>query len=226
MGLDGVELIMATEEEFNICIPDEEAEQCVTVQKLVDVVYSKLRHKDYDFCLSQHGFYVVRRILVDELALKRSQIKPETKLEDVIPRTNRNELWGRVMALINASDTTHSSLVRPEWVVWVATFVLFGTAYVAYTVWGWGSIVVTVPVGIAATILGARITAPLKQELPDDLNQVKDLIRFVPKLNTNTQSKWSKDEVFQKIRQITVEQLGVEESEVTLETDYVKDLGI
>lgn len=223
MGLDSVCLIMATEEEFAIFIPDEEAEQCVTVQKLVDVVYSKLRHKDYDLCLSQHGFYVVRRILMDELALKRSQIKPETKLEDVIPRTNRNELWGRIMALINASDTTYSSLVRPEWVVRVAVLVLFGTAYMAYAVWGWGSTVITLPVGIATTILGARITVPLKQEFPGELNQVKDLIRFVPKLDANT---WSKDEVFQKVRQITVEQLGVKESEVTLETDYVKDLGM
>lgn len=40
-SLDQVELIMAVEEEFEIEIPDEEAEKAVTVQGIIDLVKSK-----------------------------------------------------------------------------------------------------------------------------------------------------------------------------------------
>ena len=40
-SLDAVECIMEVEKEFNIAIPDEEAEKVQTVQELVDVVKRK-----------------------------------------------------------------------------------------------------------------------------------------------------------------------------------------
>ena len=41
-SLDAVELIMAIEEEFDIEIPDEAAEQITTVEKAVDCLYNRL----------------------------------------------------------------------------------------------------------------------------------------------------------------------------------------
>ena len=43
MGLDGIELLMAVDEEFKIAISYEEAAHCVTVGKLVDLVHSRLQ---------------------------------------------------------------------------------------------------------------------------------------------------------------------------------------
>ncbi len=40
-SLDVVELVMALEEEFNVEIPDEEAEKLQTVQSVVDYIKSK-----------------------------------------------------------------------------------------------------------------------------------------------------------------------------------------
>lgn len=40
-SLDTVELVMALEEEFNIQIPDEEAEKITTVQQAVDYIIEK-----------------------------------------------------------------------------------------------------------------------------------------------------------------------------------------
>lgn len=45
MGLDGVELVMAIEKEFQIAISDSEAAECGTVGKLVKSVHSRLRPK-------------------------------------------------------------------------------------------------------------------------------------------------------------------------------------
>ena len=52
MGLDGVELVMAVEEEFQIAISDSEASDCTTVRKLVELVNSRLRHDSKDPCPS------------------------------------------------------------------------------------------------------------------------------------------------------------------------------
>lgn len=44
--LDHVEIIMAIEEEFGICVVDEEADRINTVGDLVDIVKSKAEHKN------------------------------------------------------------------------------------------------------------------------------------------------------------------------------------
>jgi len=41
-SLDCVELLMALEYEFDICIPDEEADQCKTVQAVVNLIDEKI----------------------------------------------------------------------------------------------------------------------------------------------------------------------------------------
>jgi len=56
MGLDGVELVMAVEEEFQIAISDSEANECSTVRKLGGVpgtVYKTTGHLIY--CLDVSG---------------------------------------------------------------------------------------------------------------------------------------------------------------------------
>ena len=57
MGLDGVELIMASEEGFGVTITDAEAEACATPAAVIDLVYGKLRASDQRVCVSQRGFW-------------------------------------------------------------------------------------------------------------------------------------------------------------------------
>jgi len=223
MGLDGVELIMAVEDEFQITIEDAEAEKCVTVKKLVDVVYSRLRHSETEPCLSQQGFYVVRKVLMDTLSVKRSMIKPDTRLEDLIERQNRRAAWQQVLNLLTNNLPISFSLVRPKWINLLVFLLLPVAVCTGNFIFQWWPLILTIPVGIIIAILGGMITSPWKQLFPSDYSTVKDLIRFVTTLETRV---WEEDEVFQKIRKITVEQLGVKESDVTLETDFVKDLGI
>lgn len=44
-SLDTVELVMALEEEFNIEIPDEEAEKITTVQAAIDFIHDSQKQK-------------------------------------------------------------------------------------------------------------------------------------------------------------------------------------
>ena len=63
---DGVELVMAIEEEFKLSLANSEVEKTDTVGVMVDLVYSKLRHGSEESCPSQHGFYVVRKLMILE----------------------------------------------------------------------------------------------------------------------------------------------------------------
>lgn len=54
MGLDGVEQIIAIEEEFGISIPDTDAEKLETPRKLIDYIAEKIGTcHDGSTCLSQ-----------------------------------------------------------------------------------------------------------------------------------------------------------------------------
>ena len=223
MGLDGVELIIAVEDEFQIAIEDAEAEKCVTVQKLVELVYSRLRHTKTEPCLSQQGFYVVRKALMDILPVKRSMIKPDTKLEDLIENSNRRTVWRKIISSFTESANITHSLVRPKWLNLLVFFILPILVCVGNVIFHWFPLVLSIPAGITTAVFGSFITSPWKQMFPSKFSTVKDLIRFVATLET---SVWTEDEVFQKIKHIIVEHSGVKESDVTPETDFVKDLGI
>ena len=60
-------------------------------------------------------------------------------------------------------------------------------------------------------------------EFPDGMSKVKDLIKLVKSLDSKT---WTEEEVYAKIRTITAEQLGIDESVITLDAKFVDDLGV
>ena len=222
MGLDGVELIMAVEEEFKIAISDSDEEKCVTVGKLVDLVYSQLRHSSHEPCASQHGFYIVRRHLLDTFGLRRVEIKPETRLDALIGKASRRERW-RDLGVSLAEDTKRwPALVRPKWMTILLSLLVVGSCLclVVFTRLPFvGAFFAAVIIGI----MGACLTIPFKREFPTRFSRVQDLAQFIATLDAGV---WSKDEVFQKVRAITVEQLGVKESQVTLEAKFLDDLGV
>ena len=84
MGLDSVELVMAFEDEFGIDIPDEDAIQMVTVGDVFEWLKPRIATTDPIACLTQRVFYQLRRALVQNYSLKRSEIAPETRLTDLL----------------------------------------------------------------------------------------------------------------------------------------------
>lgn len=222
MGLDGIELIMAVEEEFAIAIPDADAAQCVTVGKLVDLIDARLRHSVAEPCPSQRGFYVVRRELMSLLGLARTAIKPGTLLVDLIAREKRRTLWPQLLQALTAGRTEWPRLVRPRWLTVLVVVVVPLAACTALAI-STGSLGLALLLGCLVVIIGDRLSVPWKREFPRGFGQVQDLIKFVTTLNARI---WSKDEVFERLRTIIVEQLGVEASQVTLDADFVHDLGL
>jgi len=83
MGLDSVELVMAIEEEFDIDIPDGDAEKIQTVGDMQRQVLETLRQlgetPDADSGLSK-----LRKITVNQIGVRPEQVRPEARwIEDL-----------------------------------------------------------------------------------------------------------------------------------------------
>ncbi len=91
MGLDTVEIVMATEAAFNIKISDGEAETIVTPRQLIEFVMTKIAAAETGVCVTQRAFHLLRRSFVSHQLLTRQQIRPGTELALAFPRQQRAE---------------------------------------------------------------------------------------------------------------------------------------
>src|SRR5690349_19898404 len=114
MGLDGVELILAVEDVFQIHISDEEVSSVSTVGELHSLVIAKLQGLDTKTCLTSAAFYRTRRGIVDALGLGRRGITPSTPLRSLLPRKRRRENWRRIQEAMNLKLP---ELEHPGWIV-------------------------------------------------------------------------------------------------------------
>lgn len=92
MGLDGVELVMAVEEEFDISIDDAAAGKLLTPRLLTDYVLSKVTTTTTDVCLTQRAFNLLRKSLIRHGGWKRSEIKPKKRLSVLLPKNQRHKI--------------------------------------------------------------------------------------------------------------------------------------
>jgi hypothetical protein len=84
MGLDSVEILVRVEEYFGISIPDIEAEKILTVQDFADCVFIKVTVNPTEKCKSQMLFYKLRTYFTDNQGLAKEQIRPDSKIRDLI----------------------------------------------------------------------------------------------------------------------------------------------
>lgn len=77
MGLEIVEVIMRLEEEFDIEIPDEDAERLTTVGQIADYVAEKLMLPEDQ---RERHWNRVQAIVVDEANVPAEQVHRETRL--------------------------------------------------------------------------------------------------------------------------------------------------
>jgi acyl carrier protein len=107
MGLDGVELVMAVEEEFGITISDAEAETIMTPKDLIGIVCEKvdLSNGDVDagqreavcevipHCRSQRAFHKIRKAISESTGSQRRKIRLDTELIDLFTKPERSRKW-------------------------------------------------------------------------------------------------------------------------------------
>lgn len=221
MGLNSVELIIVIEDEFQIALSDEEAFKCETPNLLTDLVYSKLRKSESDTCPSMHSFYIVRKVLREQFNIARERIRPETRLADLFSKKNRIVIWDKLLLSLSNGQTIPIPLEKPQWVktaillssltIFALCFFIAESAFLAFFVACFNSIILNVA------------ALSVQTEFPKNFVTVQDLTRIVGTLDTKV---WKREQVYNRVKMLVVEQLGVQSEHVLPDSHFIHDLGM
>lgn len=243
MGLDAVELVMRTEDEFGITFSDDEAGDVRTVDDLYQLVLSKLDLTPS--CLSSKAFYRTRQSLVKCLQVPRRSIHPSSDLESLLPEATRKHKWREIAEHINL-DFPH--LQYPA--RWRERFLGIGALVSALVLLTCSALMlrafpgfisglaIWIPAFAVWVILLASINSALKRSatsLQTDLpcQTAGELSRLV--LNSNYEhfsptaaqaAVISKEYVWKKLVNIICDQLQVQPEEVVPNARFIEDLGV
>ena len=224
MGLDFIELIMATEEEFGISFRETETYGADTVGKLVDVIHCRLRKEEKAFCPSQHVFYKIRKNLMQNYGIFRPQIKPDSQFEMLIPRKNRRKVWEKFLMDLSGISARDIPLELADRIKWSVTFFLPAVVFLAsftylpLSLWWIGLLTAWFTVLFFDWIL-----TPIKKEFPRNCVATKELVKYIKSADIKV---WSRNQVFEKIKKIIVEQRDITPEHITLNAHWVDDLGM
>lgn len=228
MGLDSVELVMAVEDAFGFSIPDADAAALDTVGKLYDYIMTHRFQDASEACLSGVVFYGLRRAIMSVLHVPREQVRVASELATLIPR-RRRKAWRE---LEQATLWRLPELKRPTAVVLLAILATIGLTPAAVICLPSAMHLAPVLAMMLAVVAGvvSWVTKPFATEFRPEFATMGNLTKAVLARNYGTVSdkfrSANANEVWESLRSIIVEQLGVRPGDVTKEANFVKDLGV
>lgn len=238
MGMDFVELLMATEDEFGIAFSDEEAVSCVAPGRLTDVVWEKVRNDPNPVCPSLAAFHAVRRALVETLGVERRAVKLDAPLRQFADPDRARGWWPALGEACGA--TTWPELRRPRWLVYgwgamvlgavgcaiVLSLVLAARGFHVSTV----AVVFCCAFGaVVATALAAEVTDWTQTIVPPEVARVRDLVPFVsrtPWVCWTSGEKVTREMVAERIRKVVLLQTNIPEAAYSEDARFREDLGV
>jgi len=231
MGLDGVEIVMAVEETFDLRIEDAEAAKILTPRQLIDLIQSKVVGATTSVCLTQRAFNLLRKSLLRHGGWKRSQITPTKQLSELINHNQRRLLLENVCRDLTIKKPP--KLVLANWlnITLLAGALLSGVLADIVTKQVLSSIAVWIFIIVAMFTAGAalRLAKPVCKEFPANLQTVGDLARWVmthkADLATATIPAWTRNQITASVREIIVDVLGCK-PDFSEDANFVKDLGL
>ena len=227
MGLDTVELVMAFEERFGIEIPDDAAENIVTVRDAIDFIYARVQHAtsaEPSTCLSQQAFYRLRRAARAEFGVARNGLRPSTLLDAVVPPNDRQTAWDRFRVAAAMNDWPE--LARsPTTVIAMAAAVVAAAAIIFVAT---KSLPFSLGAGLATGILLIPATSHLRVHFvaPQTVGGLAEFIvaRTAPTETPPQRDGWTREQVRQAVRSIVIEHLNVDPG-FSDDASFIDDLG-
>ena len=218
MGLDTVELVMAIEDEFGICISDGDAEKMTTPGHVADYVMTLIRSGDNQACPSQIGFYRIRSLLMNDFSIPRKVICPNALMQELLIGDIK-ENWKKLRRALQAPHLPR--LQRTNTLC--ALVFLVAPAIIVFPLLKTG---VGLPLTVISYVLSAltanALTLTMGTIVPSKCQNVDALIRYVSCAST---IRWTREEALAKIIEITGAQLGVPVEKIRENSHFVHDLG-
>ncbi|MBK9219189.1 MAG: hypothetical protein IPL70_12650 [Uliginosibacterium sp.] len=221
MGLDGVELLMATEEEFGIGIPDHDAENLTTPRLLAEYVAQRLgdhMQLNEPHCRTQALFYWLRANLVEQLGLARRAIRPDTALNELLS----GDLRGQWQTLRRSAVFRSLPALRAPAYAAYAVLLAPLTAGLAGYAQNWSG-ELTAIFTLCAWVLAERLKRHLANRLPESLKTVSDLL---PHVGFPQRGEQTPDDILQRVIAISADQLGIPVEKIHPDHHFVQDLGV
>lgn len=236
MGLDGVELVMAVEEEFGVQISDADAAGMMTPRHVIDHI-ARLLHSGQGRCTSRAGFYQLRRACINALGIARDQIRPDTQLAALLPAGNIQNAWTQLRDAMLMEPHYWPSLEYPRTVNWlrasVCLFTIIGltaTAFYIYFFAGFFMFFVSLVLAMRFDDWLTGHFAYRRVLLPEELVTVGNLIdELVPRDWTKARrviSQWDRERIAKKVKEIVIEQLGISEQQYHEDARFIEDFGV
>jgi acyl carrier protein len=239
MGLDGVELVMEFEEAFDIELKDEEVTETKTPRMVIDLIFSKLKNAEERICRSQRAFYIIRNTLLERLRLDRKAIRPASRLRDLIPQSQEEQIWEEIRQAVSPRDWPE--LVRPVWMsrlLLVVGFAIFITVVLVGIPRSLqvkagpkdGMILVVfcflggIALSLAFGFVGAILTRPFQIHISPCFISIRDLIPYA--ITSDRMPGWTREDVAAVVKRLTMEQLGLDEASYTEDSRFVEDFNI
>lgn len=212
MGLDVVELVCELEDQFGISIPDADVGRLVTVGAVAGYIAERAAGGRPVCCATGRSFYELRRQMLALLPLRRRDIRPDTALEQIIPRRRRRSVWRHLrkagLKLPSLCLSWRAVAMTACAVAAITAFSAWHTASRNWPLWF-----------IAYSLLAALVTRPLAQTLPVGATTVGEAALLLAKPPENSPACLTRAEVTQRVRLIISSQLAIPLEQLNDDTD-------
>lgn len=227
MGLDGVELVMAIEDRFGITIPDSVSSEIRTVDDLVGFCLDRIHAADSVYCPSLSSFLSLRCLVREIRNDPDLRLRPRDNVETVLEESDRKRLWQQLPELLKSHPR---ELRRPAWLRKTLVVVVLGFPIVLMAVLPWHIEILTLIwcATIAWGMLLHWLTINLRTRTPDGYTTFGEITKRIVGVTvaTNPPAETDYDTVFSIIKEIVIDQLGVDDDEVVPTARFIQDLGL
>ncbi len=222
MGLDFVELVLDVEETFGFRIADQDAPTIRTVGDLIRYTRSHVGNRVSPYCATSRAFYQLRRGLLSILPLSRSQVRPDSSLEVLIPARDRRVVWSRLSEAGIQLPPLHLSWPVLWWsmIAVVVLAIALGYTFLEY----WLALLLIPPLLVG---LAYRATRPLALHA-DPYDTVAAAVLCLTRVQVEAEvpsNLLSANEIADTLRLMIADHLRVPIDEVTDDARLVEDLG-
>jgi len=219
MGLEIVELVLRVEDEFDINLPDSDLEVLKTPADLAWYIHTKLCKQREEAKTPQRGFYILRKILMQEFGFKREQLRPSTKLQDLFKDDVRRN-WKRLDKLFSYSLPSLALTPKEHIEVFILDSIL--PLYLLLSTGEWD--IALFFFFILYPIILFVYKKFFATKIPKRCERLSSLLRYIDySKRLNRYNDYG--DILNRIIEISAEELGISQEKIKPNSRYVEDLG-
>lgn len=223
MGLDGIELIMATEQEFCVELKEAECAQIRTVGDLVKLVATKL-NCTCSGCSNVTAFYRIRDFMKDCFEGYSGELSSNTKLSHIIGNGQDTCFVSRFEEYFKLPLNT-LPLSRPQKLLfWIKVCSALSAILPFLLPLGFiQKLLLGAICGVFVFISLIIFTRNMRTKLGPPVQRIKDLFPYV---TVSKHGKITISEIEHRIKQVVSLQMNISIDKISLESRFREDLGV